>query len=81
MKLEFSQQIFDKGLNIKFHQNPSSGSRVVACERTGMKLTVGFRNFANALKKETQNHQKTETYRNHVKQKVPESIWEVTRPA
>ena len=31
MKLEFSRQIFEKVSNIKFHQNPSSGSRVVPC--------------------------------------------------
>jgi len=30
MKLEFSLQIFEKYSNIKFHENPSSGSRVVA---------------------------------------------------
>jgi len=29
MKREFSQQIFQKFLNIKFHENPSSGSRVL----------------------------------------------------
>jgi hypothetical protein len=29
MKLEFSQQVFDKYQNIKFHDNPSSESRVV----------------------------------------------------
>jgi len=29
MKLEFSRQIFEKHSNIKFHENPSSGSRVV----------------------------------------------------
>ena len=28
-KLEFSRQIFEKYSNIKFHKNPSSGSRVV----------------------------------------------------
>ena len=33
MKLEFSRQIFEKS-NIKFHENPSSGSRVVPCGRT-----------------------------------------------
>jgi len=27
MKLEFSRQIFEKYSNIKFHENPSSGSR------------------------------------------------------
>jgi len=29
MKLEFSQQMFEKASNIKFHENPSSESRVV----------------------------------------------------
>jgi len=29
MKPEFSQQIFGKSSNIKFHENQSSGSRVV----------------------------------------------------
>ena len=29
IKLEFSQQIVEKRSNIKFHQNPFSGSRVV----------------------------------------------------
>jgi len=29
MKVEFSQQIFEKHSNIKFHENLSSGSRVV----------------------------------------------------
>jgi hypothetical protein len=33
MKLEFSRKIFEKRLNIKFHENPSSGSRVVSCGR------------------------------------------------
>jgi carbohydrate-binding DOMON domain-containing protein len=28
MKLEFSQQIFEKYLNVKFHENPFSGKRV-----------------------------------------------------
>jgi len=31
MKLEFSPQIFEKSSNIKFHENPSRGSRVVPC--------------------------------------------------
>ena len=51
MNLEFSQQIFEKYSNIKFHENPSSGSRVVPCGQTDMtKLIVAFRNFANAPK-------------------------------
>jgi len=33
MKREHSRQIFEKYSNIKFHQNPSSGSRV-PCEQT-----------------------------------------------
>ena len=33
MKFEFSQQIFEKSPNIKFHKNPSSGSRGVAWGR------------------------------------------------
>jgi len=55
MKLEFSRKIFEKCSNIKFNENPSSGSRVVPCERmdgqngqTEMtKLIVAFRNVAN----------------------------------
>jgi hypothetical protein len=31
MKLKFSQQIFEKVSNIKFHQNSSGGSQVVTC--------------------------------------------------
>ena len=33
-KLEFSRQIVEKYSNIKFHENPSFGSRVVLCGRT-----------------------------------------------
>ena len=35
--LEFSEQIFEKYANTKFHENPFSGSRVVPCgyTRTG----------------------------------------------
>jgi hypothetical protein len=49
IQLEFSRQIFENFTNIKFHGNPTSGSRVVPCGRTDMtKLIVAFRNFANA---------------------------------
>jgi hypothetical protein len=35
-------------VHIKFHENPSSGSRVIPCGQTNMtKLIVAFRNFAN----------------------------------
>ena len=36
--------------NIKFHENPSNGSRAVPCGRTDMKLIVAFRTFAKAPK-------------------------------
>jgi len=34
MKLQFSGQIFARISNIKFHKNPSSGSRVVSRGQT-----------------------------------------------
>jgi hypothetical protein len=49
MKLEFSGQISKIYSNIKFQENPSSGSRVVPCGRTDIKkLIVAFRNITNA---------------------------------
>jgi len=49
MKLEFFGQIFEKYSNIKFSENPSSGSLVVPYGETYVtKLKVIFRNFANA---------------------------------
>jgi hypothetical protein len=52
MKREFSRQIFEKSSNIKFHENPSSGSRVVPCGRTDRydEANVAHRNFVNAPK-------------------------------
>ena len=59
MKLEFSRQIIEKYSNIKFHENPSIGSRAVPCGRMSrrkdrrrdmMKLILAFRNFAKAPK-------------------------------
>jgi len=51
MTLEFSQHIFRKYANIKFHENPSSESRVVYYGQTDMtKLTFPFGNFAKAPK-------------------------------
>jgi hypothetical protein len=57
MKSEFSRQIFQKLTNIKFQENPSSGSRVFPCGRTDghtdtANLIIAFRNFANTLKNE-----------------------------
>jgi len=56
MKIEFLRQILEKYSNIKFHKNPSSGSRVVPCGRTDgqtdtTNLIVAFRSFAKANKK------------------------------
>ena len=56
MKMEFSQQNFEKDSYINFNENPSSGSRVVLCgqkdRQTDMtKFTVAFRDFANASNK------------------------------
>ena len=55
MQLEYSGKIFEKYSNIKFHENPSSGGRVVPCGQADghtvmTKLTAPFRNFANAPK-------------------------------
>jgi len=48
MKPEFSQQIVEKELNIKFHENPSSGSRVFVRGQTDGhdEANSAFRNFA-----------------------------------
>jgi len=50
MKLQFSRQILENYSNIKFRENPSSGSGVVPRGRTDMKIIVAFRNFENAAK-------------------------------
>jgi hypothetical protein len=61
MKLEFCRQILEKYSNIKFYENPSSGSWVVPCRgmegwmdgRTDMtKLIFAFRKFTNTLKRD-----------------------------
>jgi hypothetical protein len=45
----------EKFSNITFHDNPSSGNRVVLCELTNMTklMAVFFRNFADASKTAT----------------------------
>jgi hypothetical protein len=58
MKLEIYQQIFRKKKysNVKFHENPSSESRVVLCGRTGGQTDThdesnsALLNFMNAPK-------------------------------
>jgi len=53
MKLESSRHSFEKCSNIKFPDNPYSGSRAVPSGQTDMKkLIVDFRNFANAAIKD-----------------------------
>jgi hypothetical protein len=52
-----SPDIFEKYRNVKFHENPSNGTRVVPCgQKAGQghnkKLKVAFRNFSNAPKTE-----------------------------
>jgi hypothetical protein len=55
VKFELYGQIFEKVSNIKFYQNPSSGSRVFPCGLTDMtdkaKRIVAFRNFAKSANK------------------------------
>jgi len=51
MTIEFSRQLFKKYVNIKYHENPPSGSQAVPCGRTDTtKLIAAFRIFANAPK-------------------------------
>jgi hypothetical protein len=54
MKLEFSGHIFEKHPNIKFHENPFSGSRVASfgpTDRHGEANSLfAFRSFAKAPK-------------------------------
>ena len=55
MELEFSRQILENTQVFNSNENPSFGSRVVACGQTDgrtdmAKLTVAFRNFANSPK-------------------------------
>jgi hypothetical protein len=66
IKIEFSRQIFEKYSNMKFHENPSSGNRVLCGRADGqtdmMKLTVAFRNFANALQNDWRNYKRTKVW-------------------
>jgi len=65
MKLEFSEQVFEKYSNIKCYEHASSGSRVVPCGRTDRqagrrterhpKLIVTLRDFMNAAETTPQN--------------------------
>jgi hypothetical protein len=49
MKLEFSRQLFEWYSNIKYHENPPSGTRVVPRGRTDItNLILAFHIFSNA---------------------------------
>ena len=60
MELQFSGQFFEEHWNIKFHENPSSGGRVVPLGNGGRTditmLVFAFRNFANAPNTITHRH-------------------------
>jgi len=49
MKLEFSQQIFEKYSNIKFHENASMAARMLHAYRLTniTELIIAFCNFVN----------------------------------
>ena len=60
MKLEFSRWSFEKYLNVKFRENPSSGSRVIPCsssegqtdrQREMTKLIAAFCSFVDVPEK------------------------------
>jgi len=56
IELEHSRWIFEKHSNIKFHENPSTESRVIPHGQTEghtdtTKLTVAFRKFVNVPRK------------------------------
>jgi len=56
MEIGFSQQIVEKYSNIKFHENPCSGSPVVPCGLTDgqacvMRLRITFGSLAKAPEK------------------------------
>jgi hypothetical protein len=50
MKFEFSGHSFKKSSNIKFHDNPSSVSRVVPCWRTDVRTDMTKQNCEKRLK-------------------------------
>jgi len=52
--MKFSRHFFENYSNIKFHENPFSGSRVI-CGQTDRPMTkpvVAFRSFGNYSKEE-----------------------------
>ena len=62
MELGFSWQIFEKSSNIKFHENPSSGSRVVPCGRTDTTKEILRTSPKNGYPSPTFSHNTLQTY-------------------
>jgi len=52
MKIKFSGQILARNSNIKFHENPSTGVRVISCGRTDRhgEVNIHFSHFGNSTK-------------------------------
>jgi len=42
MKLEFCRHVFEKYSNMKFHENPPSGIRVIPCGRMATRRFLQF---------------------------------------
>jgi hypothetical protein len=63
MKPQFSRQVFEKVLNIKFQLNSSSGEPICSMQTDGRtnvsKLIVAFRNFGHSPKKTTDFRRET----------------------
>jgi hypothetical protein len=55
MKLEFSQQIFEKYSTLRFHENPPRAEFHADGQADMVKLRVTFQDFANATNK-VHNH-------------------------
>ena len=72
MKLQLPWQIFEKYSNTKFHENPSSGGRVVPCGLTDgqtdtTKIIVAYRNFAIAPKNSTKHNCRSANFLLHLR--------------
>ena len=59
MKLEYSLRVFERYSNTKFHENSSSGSRVVPCGRTDRqdKANSRFEQFRESAQQKCEQFQ------------------------
>jgi len=78
LKLEFSRQNLKKKYsNVKCHESPFIGTRVVPCGRTDItQLILTFRNFANA----PENHSDVNWFRASDSNLVPQEYRSVLSP-